>query len=566
MKVIVRALVRWSWVLLLCLLIGWFGGKEVAKLLPPTYQATAIVELSGRTASSAILPVATYGTLVNSDSVLVTALKNYHDLTPQSLGAKQLTVTSSNTAQTISIQVTLPNAKEAAGLANDLAQLLVQQQNANIKAQYAKQLQIVNAQLNNINKNISTLNQEVINLSQPPNGTTQNAAQIQQDQNQIQQDNQLKTQYINQQQNLITDQSLYSNPLSIVQTATVPTKPSSITGSIPLGPVTLLIVVILGLVAIGFLEPALGRINSVYALQKKAGLSILGALSWVSPSPQQVPLRTIIESKQSYAEECRVMMADVLFHAEDAQAHVLAITGLKVRSGASSVASELAALLAQSKRRVLLIDANLYQPVQHKRLGVSNERGLAKMLEEIRAMRVTPASESTQGPLAIASGEEVSMQETRRVAGVSASNPRPLVKMQQQPNAADRQSVNGANRRVVDIINGFPFDSFIEPTNIQNLYLLPAGKTNMNPSSLLSIPEMGQFLGWAAKPIDFVVIDCPALVHAEAHVLGSLSDQTYVVIDATRDRMKQVLKAREELMSTGVKLSGLILNKLGRWI
>jgi Mrp family chromosome partitioning ATPase len=88
----------------------------------------------------------------------------------------------------------------------------------------------------------------------------------------------------------------------------------------------------------------------------------------------------------------------------------------------------------------------------------------------------------------------------------------------------------------------------------------------MNPSILLSMPEMGQILKWAAQRNDFVVIDCPALTYAEAHVLGSLSDQTFLVVDATRDRVKQVVNTKEKLLNSAVKVSGLIINKLGRWV
>jgi Mrp family chromosome partitioning ATPase len=154
------------------------------------------------------------------------------------------------------------------------------------------------------------------------------------------------------------------------------------------------------------------------------------------------------------------------------------------------------------------------------------------------------------------------MMETRRVAGVHPGQA-PVVKMHHQRYSSNS---NGVSDKIIDISEKFPFDSYIVSTNIQNLYALPAGKSAMNPSSLLSMPEMEQFLHWASKPIDFVVIDCPALTYAEAHVLGGLSDQTFLVIDATKDRLKQLENIKEELISTGVRLSGLIVNKLGRWI
>jgi Mrp family chromosome partitioning ATPase len=129
--------------------------------------------------------------------------------------------------------------------------------------------------------------------------------------------------------------------------------------------------------------------------------------------------------------------------------------------------------------------------------------------------------------------------------------------------------------KIPDIPNGsqpvmnesvLAFGSYIVPTRISNLYAVPAGKTPISPASLLSMPEMTQFLAWAAQRGDYIVIDCPALASAEAHVLGSLSDQTFLVIDAVKDRIKQVESIREELLDTGIKLSGFIVNKLGRWI
>ena len=138
MKVVVRALLRWAWIFLLCAVIGWFGGKELTVLLPPTYQATAVVQINAphnaSSPSQAILPVSAYAVMVTSDSVLGTVLKSYPRLNRQSL-SKQLVVTSDPSGNNFTIAVTLPNAKEAADFVNALAHLLVAQQNAQVKAQ-----------------------------------------------------------------------------------------------------------------------------------------------------------------------------------------------------------------------------------------------------------------------------------------------------------------------------------------------------------------------------------------------------------------------------------------------
>lgn len=566
-SVIVRALIRWSWVLVLFLIVGYVVGKFLSGLLPPQYQATSLVQLNGQAHSALVVqPVSTYANLITGDAILGTVLKeNFPKLEPSQIGTKQLTITPDDKSSSISIQVSLPSGKDAAALANDLAQLLVTQQNAVIQQEYTLELKLINGHITSDKNQINALNAKIIQLSSVPNGATVNATAIQQLQNQVNQYQSRESSDETQQQQLVTDQTLYSNPLSVVQTATIPSKPSGITGAIPLAPLSLGVMFVLALTSIFFLEKWAKRINGVYSLQKSIGLPVLGALRWTSPPPASVPLRTLIESKRPYAEECRVMMADVLFHAEDAQARVLAITSQKSHSGNSSVASELAALLAQSKRRVLLIDANLHSPVQHKRLGIPNDAGLAKMLEELRNVKVSLTSPTSPEPVEMRQQPAISMMETRRVSGVQ-SNQAPVVKIHQQRYSSSSNGNSASEQKVIELADKFPFDSYIVSTNITNLYAMPAGKSTMNAASLLSMPEMEHFLQWASRPIDFVVIDCPSLAYAEAHVLGALSDQTFLVVDATRDRIKQVETSKEELLSTGVRLSGLIVNKLGRWI
>lgn len=209
------------------------------------------------------------------------------------------------------------------------------------------------------------------------------------------------------------------------------------------------------------------------------------------------------------------MMADMLFLAEGTKARLITLTSIRAGAGTSSVVTYLGTLLAQSQRRVLLVDANLYRPTLHEQLDVANEAGLAMLLEEARRAKVATAN--------VKSG-------------------------------------------TVELADHLMIESFVKSTAVPNLYLIPAGEPNENPGDLLSMPEMRDVLQWAIRPGDLVIVDSPSLEHGEAHVLGAMSDQTLVVIDATRDQIKQVEHTKEDLAHTGVKLSGLIVNKLGRWI
>ncbi|HLJ35789.1 MAG TPA: hypothetical protein VKU38_19185, partial [Ktedonobacteraceae bacterium] len=396
MKVIVRASIRWFWVLILCLIVGYFLGKPVAKLLPPTYLATSTIQLkSSAHGGGLVKSVTAYSSLVTSDAVLGTVLKKYPDLSAATLVGKGLTVVPTTASADLQIEVTLPSAKEAANLANDLANTLVSQQNAEIKAEVAQEIKIISARITTETNTINNLNQQIIKTP------TTDTAQINLYNSEIQQQQGLQTSDIKSLQSLQEEQQLNASPLSIVQAATAPSKPSSILGLIPFSPLLALLLFVCGLTAIVLIERRADRINTAYALQQKAKLPVLGSLRWIKSSPLEVPLQSLSASKQPYAEECKVMMADILFHAEHGGAHVLAVTATRPKAGTSSIASQLAALLAQSKRLVLLVDANLHEPVQHKRLGITNDAGLSRMLEDASALKIHGGPGAERFPAAL---------------------------------------------------------------------------------------------------------------------------------------------------------------------
>ena len=509
MKVLVRTLIRWSWLLIICLFVGAGVGKVLSALLPPTYQATAYVQLNAQTKTAQvqiIQPVAVYATDVTSDAVLNPVLVKHKAIDRAYFLTKELVVTSDNPSQTVQIQVTIPGASLSAKIANELAQSLVAVENASIKAQYDAELQLLANRIADEQKQIDQLSQQYDNT---PATSTNVLTQLD---NQIQQERSLQNNDISTQQELQTEQIIYGNPLTVVRSATVPTKPSSIIGLLPLLPVMTVIFLLLGLVLVAFLEQSAGRINDAYMVQQKLAVPVLGTLRWRRP----MALQQLCESHTPYAEDCRMMMADVLFQAEEQKARIVALTGTHSRAGTSTAIASLAVLLAQSGRSVLLIDANMHAPCVHKWVSVPNDVGLAQMLVEARAVRARSLAISNHCP--------------------------------------------------VDLADRIPLDNFILPTQFPGLYVLPAGQAKASPADLLSMPEMGQFLKWASRPVDFILIDCPALDHSEAHIISALADQVMIVIDATKDRTKPVLTIKNELVTTGIKLTGLVITKLGRWI
>src|SRR6266566_603312 len=344
MKKLVRFLTRWSWLLILCLIVGVVGGRVLRTALLPTYQATTIVQLNAQARATTIVQsVDAYAAQVTSDSLLNPLLQKYPNLDPQT----------------------------AASVANTLAESFVEQQNGYIRAQYDKQVKLLSTEITSEQNIIAGLNQKIVQLAQNSTNNPSNTLVIQQLNSQVSQQNNLLTQYTSARQNLIDQETLYSNPLSITQLATPPSKPSTIIGLIPLDLLVPVVALLAALALSNFLEQRAGRIDGTYTLHQITALPVLGSLRWTKPTPQDIPLPALCDSNTPFAEDCRVMMADVLFHAQAENAHVLAVTALRGKAGSSVVAAQLAALLAQSKRYVLLIDANLYEPSLYKRLGIS---------------------------------------------------------------------------------------------------------------------------------------------------------------------------------------------------
>jgi capsular exopolysaccharide synthesis family protein len=80
------------------------------------------------------------------------------------------------------------------------------------------------------------------------------------------------------------------------------------------------------------------------------------------------------------SETYRGIRTTMFFKAQETNAKVIQVTSPTPGDGKSTTISNLAASIAQSGRRVLLIDADFRKPVQHKLFGLSNSIGMTSVL------------------------------------------------------------------------------------------------------------------------------------------------------------------------------------------
>jgi capsular exopolysaccharide synthesis family protein len=104
---------------------------------------------------------------------------------------------------------------------------------------------------------------------------------------------------------------------------------------------------------------------------------------------------------------------------------------------------------------------------------------------------------------------------------------------------------------------------YVASTGLPGFDVLPAGPRRPNPSELLSSPRMADLLAWAETAYDQVLIDSPpTLVASDTSILGRLVDGVVFVVQPGKNRRRVVLRAAESLTAVGVKLLGIVANRI----
>lgn len=98
----------------------------------------------------------------------------------------------------------------------------------------------------------------------------------------------------------------------------------------------------------------------------------------VTSSPRDVITHT--HPMSSTSESCRTLRTNLMFMSGDDPLRTLAVTSAGPREGKTTVASNLAISIAQSGKRVIVIDTDMRRPRMHHAFGLRNTVGLTSIL------------------------------------------------------------------------------------------------------------------------------------------------------------------------------------------
>jgi capsular exopolysaccharide synthesis family protein len=143
-------------------------------------------------------------------------------------------------------------------------------------------------------------------------------------------------------------------------------------------------------------------------LEKIASLATLGAVARIPKADARRYGQLVTNGKTSaVSESFRLIRTNLDFAKADHDLRVVLVTSANPSEGKSTTAANLAVVLAQAGKRVILIDADLRKPSVHRIFGVTNRGGLSNLLirDESNLASVTHATSIpylrvlTAGPL-----------------------------------------------------------------------------------------------------------------------------------------------------------------------
>jgi capsular exopolysaccharide synthesis family protein len=183
------------------------------------------------------------------------------------------------------------------------------------------------------------------------------------------------------------------NNISVVDKAQVPLAPykPSLNRNLSMG---LMIGLVVGLMVAWLLEHLDDSIRFVEDVERETGAAVLGAVPKLKPNEvtrtAPIALSPHADPTSPFAEAYRSVRTALQFSTPTGAPRRLVVTSSSKAEGKSTTALALAINFAQMGKPVLIIDADLRNPVLHKMLGVDNARGLSNYLS------------GTMGPLEVA--------------------------------------------------------------------------------------------------------------------------------------------------------------------
>ena len=210
-------------------------------------------------------------------------------------------------------------------------------------------------------------------------------------------------------------------------------------------------------------------------------------------------LITKIDAKSPVSEVFRSLRTNIQYMSKSSSCQTILVTSTTQGEGKSWIVSNLAVTFAQTGKNVIIIDADMRRPRQNNIFGIDMFPGLSNYL-----------------------------------AGMSS---------------------RGTDKNIA-------VKDCIQATEIDNLYVLPAGNIPPNPSELLESTKTKELLNELKKIFDVVIFDgAPCLLVTDATIISRIVDSTILVASYKTTKIDELKDAKRRLEAIGGHVAGVVLNR-----
>lgn len=114
-----------------------------------------------------------------------------------------------------------------------------------------------------------------------------------------------------------------------------------------------------------------------------------------------------------------------------------------------------------------------------------------------------------------------------------------------------------------DDTNHLDLNDYVVPTEVENLYIMPAGNVPPNPSELLVTRQMRNLLDELKRKVDLIIIDgTPCKLVTDSIILSRMVDSTMIVSAHNETRKDDLERVVRDIKNVGGRVIGVVYNKL----
>ena len=368
---------QWAWLIALAALLAAGGAYLFSKQETPIYQATTTIMVNAASTTqttdySSVMTsqnlTATYAQMITNQPVLDEVVRRLNlDLSSEDI-QDAVAVQPVRDTQLITVSVELPDRALAAQVANAIAQVFSEQILAMQTARFSASSQTLQEQLVSVDAQIQDLTAQASRAADK-------AEQARLEDKLAQYRDIYSRLLLSYEQVRLTEAQTISsvtqvNPARVPQ---IPVRPKVLQN-------TLLAGVVGALLAIGliFLLEALDdTIRDPEVFLRRYNLPILGVIAH-HEQQDGAPI-TRRSPRSPVSEAFRSLRTNVHYASVDRPLRTLLVTSPTPADGKTTIATNLAVVLAQGGSKVFVVDADLRRPRIHRLIGTQNQLGLSSL-------------------------------------------------------------------------------------------------------------------------------------------------------------------------------------------